>query len=103
MATKRSSKKRRSKKQGPAALRDLQALAKRLQRQLGRRRRLAAGTVTKLEKDLRSLTALLTKRANAVRTDVEKHLRGLRRDLARQAKTSAFARGGRKRTARKKK
>lgn len=98
MATKRS-----SKKQGPAALRDLQALAKRLQRELNRRRRLAAGTVTQLEKDLRGLTALLTKRANAVRADVDKHLRGLRRDLARQAKTSAFARSGRKKAARKKK
>ena len=87
MATKRS-----PKKAGPAALRDLQALAKRLQRELDRRRRLAGSTVAKLEKDLRSLTGLLTKRANAVRTDVEKHLRGLRRDLARQANVSGLAR-----------
>jgi len=87
MATKRS-----SKKAGPAALRDLQALAKRIQRELERRRRLAGGTVAKLEKDLRSLTALLTKRAKAVSADVEKHLKGLRRDLARQAKVSGLTR-----------
>ena len=88
----------------PAALRDLQALAKRLQRQLERRRSLASSTLATLEKELRALTALLTKRAKAVGADVEKHLRGLRRDLTRQAKASGLVRPRkRKKTARKKK
>lgn len=92
-----------SKSQGrSAALRDLLALAKRLQRQLDRRRRLAASTVTQVERDLRALAGLLAKRAGAVRTDVEKHLRGLRRDLARQMKVSALARP-RRRAARSRK
>lgn len=99
MATKRSPTKTPT---SPAALRDLQALAKRLQRELDRRRRLAAGTVAQIEKDLRGLANLLTKRAAAVRVDVEKHLRGIRRDLTRQAKTSALA-GRRPRPPRKKK
>jgi hypothetical protein len=91
---------KRSRKRGPGALRDLQALAKRLQRELTRRRRVATGTVSTLEKDLRALTARLTKRAGAVRADVEKHLKGLRRDLTRQAKVSTR---GRRKTTRKKK
>jgi len=97
MATKRT-----TRTASPPALRDLQALAKRLQRQLDKRRRLAGSTLATLEKDLRALTALLTKRATAVRADVEKHLRGLRRDLKRQAKVSGLVRPRRK-SARKKK
>lgn len=94
---------KRSKKAGPAALREIQALAKRLQRELNRRRRGARGTIAGLEKDLRGLAALLAKRASAVGADVEKHLKALRRDLTRQAKVSTLAGGRRKKTARKKK
>lgn len=86
MATKQTAKAQ------PTALRELQALARRLQRELNRRQRLATGTINKLEKDLRGLAALLAKRATAVRADVEKHVRGLRRDLVRQAKVSSLAR-----------
>jgi hypothetical protein len=103
MATKRKKAKRAKRKTAAgAALAEVQSVAKRLQRELEKRRRTASGTATKIEGDLRALAGMLSKRASAVRADVEKHIRALRRDLARQARASGLT-GTRRRAARKKK
>ena len=98
--------KRKSKKAGPIALTDVQARAARLQRELKRRREVARHRVDDIERDLRALAGALSKRANAVVADVEKHIRGLRSDLqtparARRLRTTALS--SKKQPVRKKK